>query len=325
MDTKNLLKVDLNLLISLQVLLEEKNVSRAAERLFITQPAMSKTLVRLRDVFADPLFTRSSHGMQPTPRALELAAALESVLQDIQHLVSGSDFDPNSWQGELTLALSEYIGIWLLPPLMARLQLLAPGIALKSITRVEHQLQQLAEGDLDFAIHIKHAHYGADFICQLLGGNPVVVLARQAHPLTGQTLSLESFREYPVIRLYISDQEELEFLQNQQSIARRLEAGSRPRGGFETSHLLTALEVLRQTDYLMPAPPFLLGNPTVAYKIQALSMPVELDYHIDYMLVRHRRTEHSPVHNWLWAQIRELLAELQSLGDFQLPGAGPGS
>jgi DNA-binding transcriptional LysR family regulator len=319
MDTRDLLKVDLNLLISLQVLLEERNVSRAAERLFITQPAMSKTLGRLRDVFADPLFTRSSHGMQPTPRALELATALESVLQDIQHLVSPGTFDPDSWQGELTLALSEYIGIWLLPPLMARLQLLAPGIALKSITRVEQQLQHLAEGNLDFAIHIKHAHYGADFICQPLGGNAPVVLARQAHPLTGQTLSWETFREYPVIRLYISDQEELEFFKNQPEINRELEAESRPRGGFETSHLLTALEVLRQTDYLMPAPPFLLGNPTVAYKIQALPVPDELDYHIDYMLVRHRRTENSPAHNWLWEQISELLAELQSVSNFQLP------
>ena len=271
---------------------------------------MSKTLGRLRDVFADPLFTRSSHGMQPTPRVLELAPALESVLQDIQQLVSGSKFDPDRWQGELTLALSEYIGIWLLPPLMARLQLLSPGIALKCITRVEHQLQQLAEGDLDIAIHIKHAHYGDDFICQPLGGNPPVVLARQAHPLTGQDMTWETFREYPVIRLYISDQEELEFFQNQQSIARRLEAESRPRGGFETSHLLTALEVLRNTDYLMPAPPFLLGNPTVAYKIQALPMPEELNYHIEYVLVRHRRTENSPVHNWLWGQIREVLAEL---------------
>jgi DNA-binding transcriptional LysR family regulator len=323
MDTKELLKVDLNLLISLQVLLEEENVSRAAERLFITQPAMSKTLGRLREVFADPLFTRSSHGMQPTPRALELAAALESVLQDIQQLVSGSTFDPNSWQGELTLALSEYIGIWLLPPLMARLQLLAPGIALKSITRVEHQLQHLAEGDLDIAIHIKHAQYGSDFICQPLGGNPPVVLARQAHPLTGQTLNWQTFLEYPVIRLYLSDQEELEFFRKQPDIARRLEAESRPRGGFETSHLLTALEVLRQTDYLMPAPPFLLGNPTVAYKIQALPIPAEMDYPIEYMLVRHRRTENSPVHNWLWQQIKELLAELQSLTNFQPPRLGP--
>src|SRR5210317_1352524 len=103
MDTKELAKIDLNLLISLQVLLEEKNVSRAAERLFITQPAMSKTLSRLRSVFDDPLFTRTSHGMQPTPRAIELALGLPDILGGISQLVSGSYFDPARAEDEVTI------------------------------------------------------------------------------------------------------------------------------------------------------------------------------------------------------------------------------
>ncbi len=313
MDIKDLLKTDLNLLISLQILIEEGNVSRAAERLFITQPAMSKTLSRLRDVFDDPLFTRSSHGMQPTPRALELADDLEDVLRDIQQLLSGHGFNPASYRGELTLALSEYIGIWVLPRLMNRLQYLAPNLTLKSITRVEHQLQHLSEGDLDIAIHIKHTHYGNDFICHPLGGSPPVILARDGHPLTGQSPNWDDILRYPLMRLYISDQDELEIFQERQSLAQRLAEDERAAGGFETSHLLTAIEVLRNTDYLMPAPPFLLGNPTVAYKIQALPMPADIDYSVDYMLVRHRRTENSPVHNWLWAQIIEVLEELREL------------
>ena len=104
MDTREFSKVDLNLLISLQVLLEERSVSRAAERLFITQPAMSKTLTRLRILFNDALFTRSSRGMQPTPRALELAARLGEILGDISHLLSEPGFDPRAVQGEITLA-----------------------------------------------------------------------------------------------------------------------------------------------------------------------------------------------------------------------------
>lgn len=76
MDTRTLARIDLNLLVALQVLLEERNVSKAAERLFITQSAMSKTLGRLRELFDDPLFTRSSHGMVPTPRALDIQKKL---------------------------------------------------------------------------------------------------------------------------------------------------------------------------------------------------------------------------------------------------------
>ena len=310
METRDLAKVDLNLLISLQVLLEERNVSRAAARLFITQPAMSKTLARLREVFDDPLFTRTSHGMRPTPRALELQRDLERVLQDIQHLLVGSGFDPSTYEGELTIAISEYIGVWLLPPLVARLQFLAPGITLKSTTRVEHQLQQLALGELDLAVHIKHAHYGEDFICEPMGGSPPVILAREAHPLTGEEPSWEKILRYPIMRLYMADQDELEIFSNNQSMSARLEEFAEVSGGFETSHLLTAIEVLRNTDYLMPAPPFLLGNPTVSYKIQALPLPGDIDYQVNYMLVRHERTNNSPVHNWLWEQIIEVREEL---------------
>jgi DNA-binding transcriptional LysR family regulator len=317
METRDLAKIDLNLLISLQILLEECNVSRAAERLFITQPAMSKTLSRLRDVFEDPLFTRSSHGMRPTPRALELQRDLETILQDIQRLLLGRSFDPDSYKGELTIAISEYIGVWLLPPLMARLQFLAPGITLKSITRVEHQLQQLALGELDFALHIRHTHYGDEFTCHPMGGSPPVILAREAHPLTGETPTWDRIMRYPVIRLYMADQDELEFLKSDRSMSRRLDAATQLMGGFETSHLLTAIEVLRTTDSLMPAPPFLLGNPTAAYKIQALPLPPEIDYQINYVLVRHQRTDNSPVHQWLWEQIvavREELGERYTTG-----------
>lgn len=309
MDTKDLLRVDLNLLISLQVLLEEENVSRAAERLFITQPAMSKTLSRLRVVFEDPLFTRSSHGMQPTPRATRLAQKLETVLRDIQQLVTADSFNPDTYQGEVTIALSEYIGIGVLPQLMARLQFMAPGLTLKSITRVEQQLDQLAVGSLDFAIHIRHRGYTDNFICEALGSNPPVILAREAHPLSGRAITWKAISQYPIIRLYISDLEELEIFQSDETFGRVRD--QHQAGSFETSHLLTALEVLRNTDFLMPGPPFVLRNPTVGYKIQSLPFPAEVSYQVEYMLVRHRRTEKSPLHNWLWQQILEVSRDLR--------------
>lgn len=308
MDARDLAKIDLNLLISMQVLLEEQNVSRAAERLFITQPAMSKTLSRLRTVFSDPLFTRSSHGMTPTPRAQELGRRLEPILGDILALLNREEFDPATYSGELTIALSEYIGIGILPKLMARLQFLAPALGLRSITRAEQQLDQLAAGDLDFAIHIRHSNYLEDFQTHSLGSNAPVILAREGHPLSGTTPSWDSLSLYPFIRLYISDMEETEIFQR----ARRLGELPEPDGGrFETSHLLTALEVLRATDYLMPGPPYILQNPTVGYKIQALAMPEQDHFDLEYVLVRHRRTEKSEVHNWLWSQLLDIIQELQ--------------
>lgn len=92
---KRLSKIDLNLLIALEVLLEERSVTRAAQRLFITQPAMSKTLQRLRDLFNDPLFTRTAHGLVPTPKAADLQQPLVAILEQLETtILNGNSIPP---------------------------------------------------------------------------------------------------------------------------------------------------------------------------------------------------------------------------------------
>ncbi|MDB2534312.1 LysR family transcriptional regulator, partial [Porticoccaceae bacterium] len=88
MNLQKLSRLDLNLLVSLQALLEEKSVTRAAERLFITQPAMSRVLQRLRHQLDDPLFTRTGNELVPTPKARELQARLPRLLDGILEMVS---------------------------------------------------------------------------------------------------------------------------------------------------------------------------------------------------------------------------------------------
>tara|TARA_R110002110_G_scaffold406421_1_gene626404 strand:+ start:221151 stop:222137 length:987 start_codon:yes stop_codon:yes gene_type:complete len=309
MDTRELAKIDLNLLISLQVLLEEQSVSRAAERLFVTQPAMSKTLSRLRTLFDDPLFTRSSHGMQPTPRALELSAKLQSVLGDIGQLVAAPGFDPSTYRGEITLALSEYIAAALLPELAKRLQEQAPQLSIRAITRVENQLEELALGNLDFAIHIRHAHYSNDFRIASLGESPPAILVRNDHPLTTGPVTVQRLSDYPLIRLYVSDWEQAE-------IQRNVEPGASLRdvtlASLEISHLLTAFEVLRNTDYFMPGPAYILQNERATSGITALPAPPEQDFTINYVLVAHQRTANSAPHNWLWEQIMCTIRDLRA-------------
>lgn len=313
METRELAKIDLNLLNSLQVLLEEQNVSRAAERLFITQPAMSKTLSRLRDLFDDPLFTRSSHGMQPTPKALELATDLAGILQEITGLVSGTRFDPATYSGEVTLALSEYIGVTLLPVLTHRLQSLAPLLNIRVITRVENQLGELSLGKLDFAIHIEQSRYDKDFRVAPLGGSPPALLVRDTHPLTQGIITWERLADYPLIRLYVSDWEQHEIQRNTGAYDDII---NHQRGSLEISHLLTALEVLRNTDYFMPGPAYILQNQGVTRNITALPLPLPLaaqqDHNINYVLVGHKRTANSALHNWLWEQITCTIRELRT-------------
>lgn len=309
MDTREFTKIDLNLLISLQVLLEEKSVSRAAQRLFITQPAMSKTLTRLRALFGDELFTRCSHGMLPTPRALELSSGLNDILGDIAHLLAGPRFDPHSFNGEVTLALSEYLGVALLPRLAECLNAQAPRINLRVITRIEHQLEALALGNLDFVFHVKQAHYGPDYRVETVGGGPLAVLVREHHPLAGGEVTWERLAQFPLIKLYASNQDQVEI---QQNAAPRMPIGNHPLGTLEISHLLTALEVLRQTDYFMPAPAFLLQQANATAGIVGLPLPRGGGLDIHYALVAHKRAANSPLHNWLWDQITRTTRELRT-------------
>lgn len=306
---KDLARVDLNLLLSLHYLLEEQSVSRAAERMYITQPAMSKALSRLRELFDDPLFTRASHGMQPTPRALELSTALGTILGDIRGLLSEPRFDPATWRGDINFALSEYIGAALLPGLIARLSRRAPHLNVRVITRVENQLQELSCGNLDFAIHIRQAHYGGDYRVETLGGSPPTLLVRSGHPLAQGDITFARLAEYPLIRLYISDWEQLE-IQRHQSAMTPLE--NHPKATLEISHLLTALEVVRESDYFMPAPAYILQNPVATAGIQGLSVPPEANFTLDYALVSHMRTSHSPMHNWLWNEIVATIRDLRT-------------
>jgi len=303
---QRLAKIDLNLLVSLHILLEEGSVSRAADRLSITQPAMSKTLGRLRETFDDPLFVRSKRGIQPTPRALGLVAELKAILGQIDGLLDAGDFSPAAYRGEITLAISEYVGFTLLPPLLARLQSSAPRLRLRTITRAERQLDKLANGELDFAIQIQREEYSDEYTVSPLASSPLAIFVRQEHPLVEQTLTGALIRQYPQIALYVADREELI---GEQMMARGLFESD--RGILETSHLLTAFEILRETDYLLICPAYLARNEGATRDIVALTLPIEMTFNVQYSLVAHKRTEHSSVHQWLWQEIIETVQSMR--------------
>lgn len=311
MDLRQLGRIDLNLLVTLQVLLEERSVSRAAERLFLTQSAMSKSLGRLREMFDDQLFTRSAAGMVPTPRALTIAAQLPEMLDRLQYLVEPSEFDPFHFKGEFTLVIPEFIGFWALPELMARLSQSAPGLRLKAISRAEHQLEMLASGELDFAIQVEQSFYPPEVQTISLGSASPVFFARKGHPLEGKELTWEMVTEYPHMQLFMPDLKESLVVAQGQSAFIRHEAVVTPQ--FETGHLFTALQVLKRTDYLLPGPPVFIAGTALSSGIISLPLPTREKLRVQYVLAEHVRIKKSAPHQFLRQQLMETVEYYRSM------------
>ena len=102
---QKLSRIDLNLLVSLSVLLKERNVSRAAQTLYLSQPAMSRTLQRLRDLFDDPLFYRTSTGISPTAKAARLEQMLPELLESLGHIFENNEFEPSTSDANFAISI----------------------------------------------------------------------------------------------------------------------------------------------------------------------------------------------------------------------------
>jgi LysR family transcriptional regulator, mexEF-oprN operon transcriptional activator len=149
-------RFDLNLLLAFRALMQERSVTRAAQRLFLGQPAVSGALKRLRDAFGDELFVRTPHGITPTPRALELARQIEPFLQSLhQALTQPPRFDPALAQRVFRIGLSDSLEVVLMPALMERLASLAPSVKLIArTTDSTRAAAMLDDGAIELAVGV---------------------------------------------------------------------------------------------------------------------------------------------------------------------------
>ena len=180
----NLNRIDLNLLVYLDALLRERNVTQAANQLNLSQPAMSNGLRRLRDLFDDPLLVRTSDGMTPTERALELEPIVREVLTTIDRAVQPrSAFEPKDAQRVFRIMASDYAESTLLPTVLGQLRTLAPGLTLDIMTPSDVSFMDVERGKVDMVINrfdsmpqsFHQIHLWNDsFSCLLSPENPVL-------------------------------------------------------------------------------------------------------------------------------------------------------
>lgn len=186
--------LDLNLLKALDALLDERSVTRAAERLSLTQPAVSGMLTRLRESFDDPLFTRAQRGIVPTLRALELAAPVKAILAGVDELLQPQQFDPLSAGMTLHIAATDYALRAVIVPFMARLKREAPGIRIVVVPVNNETLQdQFERGAVDMAL-LTPDTTPQELHSRRLFDEEYVCLLREDHPLlTAGPLTLDAF------------------------------------------------------------------------------------------------------------------------------------
>jgi DNA-binding transcriptional LysR family regulator len=314
-DIRELGRLDLNLLVALEALIEEGSVSKAAERLFITQSAMSKTLGRLRELFDDPLFVRSGAGMVPTPRAEQLRRQLPAVLLAVQDMLAPADFDPLSYSGQFSLLIHGHMGLWLMPLLIERLGKVAPHIRLSALTRVDKPFDALDSGKLDFIFQAELHAYPSNLRLTTLGYAPPLLLARRGHPLEGRQLTWEDVLAYPHVQLVIDELADIHFLTGKKSSFLRQMATAVPE--LRTDQLLTAIQVVRKTDYVFPAPPLFLEQADISGELIALPLPEGEQVNLKYVMVNHERVNTSAAHDFLYREILQVIDSFR--GKYGLP------
>ena len=187
-------RVDLNLLVTLEALLTEWNVTKAAARLHLSQPAVSAQLNRLRDVFEDPLLVPAHRGMTPTAKALELLGPLRQALDQLRNtLETHRDFVPTCAQLTITIACTDYIQAAVVMPLVLALRQRAPGVRVAVRHWNPAQLeQQLSNGEVDLAVTTPAPGQSHLRTCRLFD-ETYVLIGRLDHPRLRVGLTIEEF------------------------------------------------------------------------------------------------------------------------------------
>ncbi|MCF5862960.1 LysR family transcriptional regulator [Aeromonas veronii] len=285
-----MLRANLNLLPTLKVLLDTRNISRAAELLHLSQPSISKQLAQLRSEFDDELLVREGQRWLLTPRAELLAAQLAASLGALERLYEAPGFDPSRCERVFRLASSDYVAQHILPDICAALAKEAPLAALEYSLWDKRLLPQLWQSELDLVStiteqvpeQIRGLHQGEDRLAVLMGRH---------HPLAGKTLNLDDYLAWPHLQVSGGGDKDspVEQVLAPQGLSRRWFA--------RVPFFQAAVEVLLRTDCLMTTPAHIAWQLSCGHELTFVDLPFatrDQQYH----LLWHQRHHQDPAHRW---------------------------
>jgi DNA-binding transcriptional LysR family regulator len=298
------MRYDLNLLPIFVALMEERSVTRAAERLNMTQPALSNALSRLRVMLQDQLFVRERYGIQPTPIALELAPAIAEALARLDDAVLGQqDFNPAEAKRLLGIAPNGYVELVLVPAIVARLQQTAPGIKLR-LTPYGSDLAETGVISGTTALVLgRIVDPPNNLVVQHLMDDGLSCVVRADHPTIGDSISKEQFESLKHVNVMPPGRLRVGLFQAlaQQQLKRDV--------AISVTNFFAVAEMVAVTDYCATLPNLVCRRLAHDPRLKILPTPVDLGT-FPVEMAWHVRYRHDPAHRWLRTSIGEVIAHL---------------
>ncbi|SFC78123.1 LysR family transcriptional regulator [Pseudoalteromonas denitrificans] len=288
----SLSQVDFKLLQSLLSLLKYKNVSLAADHMNMTQPAMSRSLAKLRDIFNDPLFVRTSQGMEPTHKALTLTQPLESALNQLTLLLTNESFSPALCQRNFRLHMSSYITQAHLPDIAEAFYKAAPNAQLEIVNLKEKSLLNESAQNVDIAICSQAMRIPEYFHQLLVGHESMECFMSQSHPLNNKDLTLDNYLSFSHILVSLGGGPNIP-IENKLSKLGRVR-----KVGMRVPHYLGALEVISKTQMLFTSSTFVPKRFRKQFKIISKPLPFSQEP-LNYALVWPPTVHKDPAQLWL--------------------------
>ena len=295
-------RVDLNLLHTLFVLLEERHITRAAKRCFLSQPAMSRALERLRESFDDELLIRVGRQYERTARGERLLRELGSLLPRLELLLKGEQFNPAQSEERFRVTMTDHACVVVLPDLVRRIASAAPNVRLDVLPWRDSRFEDVEAGRLDLVLDA--AGTPPTLNSEILFADEFVCLVAARHPARAQRFRLDQYLKYQHVVVDV--------LSGQQTpVDRPLAAlGLKRRVGLVLPYFLPAVLAVARSDKILTTPSRLARRLERSAGVRVVKAPRELTG-FKYEMAWHARLASDRAHEWFRDQVRVVAKELE--------------
>jgi DNA-binding transcriptional LysR family regulator len=291
----HLRNVDLNLLVVLHALLEERHVTRAAKRCFLSQSAMSRALERLREMFGDVLLVRSGRGYERTMRGERVLRELESLMPRLEAIVRGEEFDPARSRERFRVAVTDHASLVLMPPLVKLLRTEAPNVTVDASAWNDRVYEGTAAGRIDLALSAEAPPPALD--AEVLYEEDFVCLVGRAQQIRTRRFTLKQYLDLP--------HAVVETWEGQQTPVDRplSELGLKRRAVLRIPFFVPTIFAIAHTDLILTIPRRLGKIIAATANVRIVEPPYEIKG-FSYFMAWHPRLTGEPAHAWFRERLR---------------------